>query len=193
MLQKTYNWVMSLADHPRAKWALSAVSFTESSFFPIPPDPLYLAMALKRREDVWNLALLCTITSVIGGYLGYAIGYGLYETLGKQIIDFYGYGDSFHKVQQQFNEWGFWIVALKGLTPIPYKIVTITSGVSGLDLLTFTVASLIARGFRFYFLAILFWFFGPRIKDYIERNLTLVTTLLLFALIGGYFIIKYLF
>lgn len=193
MLQKTYNWVMSLADHPRAKIALAIVSFTESSFFPIPPDPLYLAMALKKREAVWNLALLCTLTSVVGGFLGYAIGHGLYEVVGKPIIDMYGYGGSFQKMQEQFNKWGFWIVALKGLTPIPYKIVTIASGVSGLDLLTFTIASLIARGFRFYTLATLFWFYGAQLREYIERNLTLVTTVLVILLIGGYFVIKYLF
>ena len=193
MLRNMYDWVMSLAGHRHAKWALSAVSFAESSFFPIPPDPLYLAMALKERQNTWNLALLCTLTSVIGGYVGYAIGYGLYETLGKSIIEFYGAGESFHKVQDQFNEWGFWIIALKGLTPIPFKVVTIASGVAKLDLWTFTAASLVARGFRFLYVAALLWFFGPKIKDYIEENLTFVTVVGLIALIGGFFVIKWLF
>jgi membrane protein YqaA with SNARE-associated domain len=193
MLRKMYDWVMSLAGHKHAKLALAAVSFAESSFFPIPPDPLYLAMALKDRKNTWNLAILCTVTSVLGGYLGYAIGYGLYETIGKTIIQFYGAGESFHTVQDQFNKWGFWIVALKGLTPIPFKVVTIASGVAGLDLWTFTIASIVARGFRFFYVAILLWFFGPKIKTYIEENLTMVTIVGVTALIGGFFIIKYFF
>lgn len=193
MLRKLYDWIMNLAGHPHAKWALSAVSFAESSFFPIPPDPLYMAMALKERRDTWSLAILCTVTSVLGGYVGYAIGYGLYETLGKFIIELHGWGDSFHEVQEQFNKWGFWIVALKGLTPIPFKLVTIASGVGGLDLWVFTLASFVARGFRFAYVAALLWFFGPRIKDYIEKNLTLVTVVSLIVLIGGFFVIKYVF
>lgn len=193
MLKRMYDWVMSLALHPKAKWALAGVSFAESSFFPIPPDPLYIAMALKDRKSTWSLAFLCTVTSVLGGYLGYAIGYTLYETLGKIIIDFYGLGDSFHLVQEQFNKYGFWLVALKGLTPIPYKVVTIASGVAGLDLWTFTLASIFARGFRFTYVALALWYFGPQIRDYIEKNLAFVTVISVIAIIGGFFIIKYLF
>lgn len=192
MLRKMYDWMMNMAGHRHAKWILGIVSFTESSFFPLPPDPLYLAMALQRRSETWNLALLCTVTSVIGGYLGYAIGYGFYETAGKYIIDFYGLGE-FEVLKTQFNEYGFWIIALKGLTPIPFKIVTITSGVTGFDLLTFTAASILARGFRFAYVAALLWFFGPQIKDYIEKNLYIVTMIGLIALVGGFILIKYFF
>lgn len=189
MLQRTYNWILSFSNHPYAIWILGIVSFTESSFFPIPPDPLYIAMLLSRRDQTWKLAIICTITSVVGGWLGYAIGYGLYETIGEFILQTYGLQSAFEKFQESFNEWGFWIVALKGLTPIPYKVVTIACGVTGLDFTSFTIASVIARGFRFFTLALLFWHFGPPIKDYIDKNLTLVTLTALGALLGGFGII----
>lgn len=189
MLQRIYNWILSFANHPYAVWILAAVSFAESSFFPIPPDPLYIAMLLARREKTWNFAVICTLSSVIGGWLGYGIGYGLYETLGEVIIQAYGLQATFARFQDSFNEWGFWIVALKGLTPIPYKVVTIACGVTGLDFSTFTIASLIARGFRFFTLALLFWYCGPSIKEYIDRNLTFVTFASLAALLGGFGII----
>ncbi|EKE09245.1 MAG: hypothetical protein ACD_16C00205G0041 [uncultured bacterium] len=189
MLQKTYDWILAFANHPYAIYMLAAVSFAESSFFPIPPDPLYIAMLLARRERSWELALICTLSSVIGGWLGYAIGYGLYETLGEFIIETYGLQAAFDRFQESFNEWGFWIVALKGLTPIPYKVVTIACGVTGLNFTSFTIASLMARGFRFFLLAALFWYFGPPIKDYIDKNLTFVTLTSLALLVGGFGII----
>ena len=186
MLQRTYAWILSFATHPYAIWILAAVSFAESSFFPIPPDPLYIAMLLARREKTWQLAAICTLSSVIGGWLGYGIGYSLYETLGEFILQTYGLQGAFDRFQDSFNEYGFWIVALKGLTPIPYKVVTISCGVTGLDFSTFTIASLIARGFRFFTLALLFWYCGPSLKEYIDRNLTFVTFISLSALLGGF-------
>lgn len=189
MLQRTYNWILGFANHRYAIWILAAVAFAESSFFPIPPDPLYIAMLLARREKIWQLAVICTISSVVGGWLGYAIGYGLYETIGEFILQTYGLQAAFDKFQDSFNEWGFWIVALKGLTPIPYKVVTIACGVTGLDFTSFTIASFIARGFRFFLLAILFWYYGPPIKDYIEKNLTFVTLASVGTLLGGFGII----
>jgi membrane protein YqaA with SNARE-associated domain len=186
MLQRLYDWILSFANHPYAIWILGAVSFAESSFFPIPPDPLLIAMLLSRRDQTWHLAIVCTITSVVGGWLGYAIGHELYETLGEFILQTYGLEATFNKFQDSFNEWGFWIVALKGLTPIPYKVVTIACGVTGLDFATFTWASIIARGFRFFSLALLFWYFGPSLKGYIEKNLTFVTFASLAALLGGF-------
>jgi membrane protein YqaA with SNARE-associated domain len=186
MLRRMYDWVLSFANHPYALWILGTVSFVESSFFPIPPDPLLIAMLLSRRNQTWKLAWICTITSVVGGWLGYAIGYGLYETVGEWILHAYGLQATFEKFQESFNQWGFWIVALKGLTPIPYKVVTIACGVTGLDFTTFTAASLIARGFRFFSLALLFWYFGPPIKEYIEKNLGFVTLASVTALLGGF-------
>ena len=192
MLRKAYDWTMSFAEHRHAPWVLSAVSFAESSFFPIPPDPLFLAMTLKDRSKVWSLALLCTLTSVVGGYLGYCIGYALYETWGQSIINFYGMQASFNKVCLDFREWGFWIVALKGLTPIPFKLVTIASGVAGLDLYIFTISSLLARGFRFFYVGIIMWYFGPKMREYLERHLTLITIIGVTLLISGFIIVKYI-
>jgi membrane protein YqaA with SNARE-associated domain len=188
MLRRFYDWIMSYSSHPHAEWVLASVSFAESSFFPLPPDPLYMAMLIANRERTWYLATLCTVSSVVGGLLGYYIGYTLFESIGEWIIHTYKLEDSFYRLRTGFQQWGFWLVALKGLTPIPYKIVTITSGVAHLNLFTFTVASLIARGFRFYLLAGLSWQYGPAMRDYIERNLGLVTTLALVALVGGYWL-----
>lgn len=186
MLQRAYEWILGFAYHPWALWILGAISFAESSFFPIPPDPLFIAMLLGRREQTWKLAAVCTVASVVGGWLGYAIGYGLYESLGEFIVHTYGLQSVFERFQESFNEWGFWIVALKGLTPIPYKVVTIASGVMNMDIMTFTWASLIARGFRFFSLALLFWYFGPPLKEYMEKNLLFVTVASISALLGGF-------
>ncbi len=189
MLRRFYDWMMSYSAHPRANWVLAGVSFTESSFFPLPPDPLYLAMLMANRERTWHLATLCTISSVLGGLLGYYIGYTLFETIGEWIIHAYKLEESFLRLKSGFQQWGFWLVVLKGLTPVPYKIVTIASGVVHLNLFTFMIASLIARGFRFFLLAGLFWYYGPAIRDCIEKNLLLMTTLALGALVGGYWLL----
>jgi membrane protein YqaA with SNARE-associated domain len=192
MLKRAYDKMMRYADHPNALWVLMAVSFAESSFFPIPPDPLYIAMLVNRPKNAWKLATICTLASVVGGFLGYYIGYGLYETVGVWIVKSFGAEAGFQKMQDGFNEYGFWIVALKGLTPIPYKIVTIASGVAHLDLMTFFLASILARGFRFFSLALFLWYF-PGTKDFIERNLTAVTIGGIVILIFGFVVIPYLF
>tara|TARA_A100000171_G_C2139703_1_gene153889 strand:+ start:7082 stop:7693 length:612 start_codon:yes stop_codon:yes gene_type:complete len=192
MLRKSYNWIINYASRPSATYILALVSFVESSFFPIPPDPLYIAMLVANREKAWRLAILCTLTSVVGGVLGYYIGYALYESIGVWIIENYHMEAAFEKLQRDFNEWGFWIIALKGLTPIPYKIVTISSGVARLDMTTFIIASIIARGFRFFSLAGLIYYFGPGVRDYLDKNLGFVTTVSFLALIGGFIIFKYL-
>lgn len=193
MLHRVYDSIMSFASHRHAIWWLNLIAFVESSFFPFPPDPLFIAMILKQREKAWLIALQCTISSVLGGILGYYIGYALYETLGLWIIDTYGLEESFANFQRQFDTWGFWIIALKGLTPIPYKIVTISSGLAGFDFTSFIVASLIARGSRFAMLAALLYRYGPEVKDYLDKNLYLVTTAGLLALAGGFMVFKYVF
>lgn len=192
MLRRSYEWIMGYSTRPNALWVLTAVAFAESSFFPIPPDPLYIAMILGQRKQAWRLAVLCTLSSVIGGLLGYYIGFALYETVGEWIIQTYGMQDSIEKVMEGFRDWGFWIVALKGLTPIPFKVVTIASGIAKLDMITFITASLIARSFRFFTLAVLLRSFGAEIKEYIDNNLGLVTAVGVGALIIGFVIIKYL-
>ncbi len=192
MLRRSYDWIMGYSTRPNALWVLIAVAFAESSFFPIPPDPLYIAMILGQREQAWRLAIFCTLSSVIGGLLGYYIGFALYETVGEWIVTTYGMQDSIEKAMEGFRNWGFWIVALKGLTPIPYKIVTIASGIAKLDMATFLSASIIARGFRFFMLAALLRNFGAEIKEYIDRNLGFVTTVGVSALVIGFVVIKYL-
>lgn len=192
MLRRAYNRMIQFAGRPSAPWVLAAVSFAESSFFPIPPDPLYIAMLVANKKDFWKLALLCTVTSVLGGILGYYIGYGLYEGLGSWIIETYGLDQSFAKLQKDFNQWGFWIIALKGLTPIPYKIVTIASGVSKLDMTTFVTASILARGFRFFTLGALLYHFGDDIREQLDKNLGFIAVTGVLALALGFVVIKYL-
>ena len=184
--------MMSYAKHPKALWALVMVSFAESSFFPLPPDPLYVSMILANNKDTWRLAWICTISSVIGGIVGYYIGFGLYETVGERIVASYGLENGFIKFQQSFDKWGFWIVALKGLTPIPFKVVAIFSGVAKMDMLTFLSASMLARGFRFFSIAALLHYCGPQVRSFIEKHMILATILVLLALVGGFYLIKYL-
>ncbi len=191
MLRRLYDWVMQLAAHPRALWALGAVSFAESSFFPIPPDAMLAPMVLARPREAWKIALVCTIASVVGGFFGYAIGYFLFETLGRSLVSIYGLEPQFVEYQALFNEWGLWIILIKGMTPIPYKIITIASGVAKFDLAVFALASIVTRGARFFLVAALLRVFGPPIRDFIERYLTLVTTALVGFVIAGFVALRY--
>lgn len=192
MLRRLYDRVMQLAEGPQAEKWLAVISFSESSFFPIPPDAMIVPMVLARPERAWRIAAICTIASVLGGFFGYAIGYFLYETVGRQIVDFYGYQAAFEKFHHQFQEWGLWIILIKGMTPIPYKIVTIASGVAHFDLAVFAAASLVTRAARFFLVAALLKAFGPPLRTFIERYLTLVTTALLLAIVGGFVALKYI-
>ena len=192
MLKRLYTWTMALAGHRHAGWWLAAIAFIESSVFPIPPDVMLMAMVLARRERAFRYAAICTIASVVGGFLGYAIGYFLFETLGQWIIALYHLEPKFEAFKQTFNQYGAWIVLIKGLTPIPYKLVTITAGVAHLDLVVFGLASLASRGMRFFLVAALLWRFGPPIRDFVERRLTLVTTGFVVALVGGFLAVKFL-
>jgi membrane protein YqaA with SNARE-associated domain len=192
MLRRLYDWTMSLAHHPRADAALFGVSFAESSFFPIPPDILLIPMILARRARAWFLASLCTIASVLGGIAGYAIGYFLYDQIGAPLLQMYGYLDKFQTFASQYNDYGAWIVFFAGITPFPYKVITIASGTTGLSLPVFMAASIAARGLRFFIVAALLYFFGPAIRDFIEKRLGLVFTVFMVLLIGGFVAIKYL-
>ncbi len=192
MLRKTYDWTMAQAGRPKAGWALALVSFIESSVFPIPPDVLLIPMILANREKAWRLALICTIASVLGGFLGYAIGALLFDALAQPILQFYGYLDKFADFQARYNEWGAWIVFGAGLTPFPYKVITIASGVTHLDLLVFGVASVLARGLRFFIVAALLWKFGPPIRVFIERHLGKLTVAFFVLLFAGFLVVKWL-
>ena len=191
MLRRTYDWTLSLAGHRHAMLALVLVSFAESSVFPIPVDVLLIPMVLAARERAWRIAAACTAASVIGGLAGYGIGYGLFEAVGRPILEFYGAMAKFEEFRALYNEWGAWIVIMAGVTPFPYKVVTIASGATHLDLVVFTVSSVVSRALRFFFVAAVIWYFGPPIKGWLERNLGLATTLFFVALIGGFLVIKF--
>lgn len=193
MFKRLYDWTLSLATSKRAPQALAAVSFTESSFFPVPPDVMLVPMVMAKPERAWNYALICTIASVLGALLGYAIGALLYDTLGTWLIRLYGYGDRMENFRQLYQEHGHWIILIKGLTPIPFKIVTIASGLAGYDLLWFTLLCLVTRAGRFYIVAGVLNRFGAPMKAFIEKNLTAVGSVTLVAIIGGFAAAKFLF
>lgn len=193
MLRPMYNYVMGLAEHRHAKWALAVISFIESSIFPIPPDVLLIPMVIAKKAKAWAYAFICTVSSVLGGLAGYAIGFYLFDLVGKPLLDFYGYGEKFTHFADQYNEYGAWIVFIAGVTPFPYKVITIASGVTQLDLLVFIVASIVARGLRFYLVAGLLYLFGAPIREFIERRLGLVTIIFTVLLIGGFVLLKYVF
>jgi membrane protein YqaA with SNARE-associated domain len=192
MLQRLYNRILAIAAGPNALWALIAVAFAESSFFPLPPDLLLIPMILAQPRAAWRLAAYCTLASVAGGLLGYAIGYYGFDLIGRPILDFYHAMPRYDALKAGFDRWGVWIIILKGMTPIPYKLVTIASGVAHFDLAAFVGASIISRSIRFFLIAALLWWFGPAVRDFIEKRLMLVTSLFAAALIGGFVILRYL-
>jgi membrane protein YqaA with SNARE-associated domain len=193
MLKKLYDKVIALSESRHAVTALAAVSFAESSFFPVPPDVVLVPMALAQPQKARLYALVCTVSSVAGGLLGYAIGALLYDTVGHWLISVYGYGEGVEAFRAAYAKWGSWIILIKGMTPIPYKIVTIASGFAGYNLFWFIVLSIITRGLRFFIEAELLRIYGEPIRDFVERRLTLVTTGFLAAIVGGFLIAKYAF
>ncbi len=186
MLRSLYDWTMRLSATPRAAYALGAVSFAESSFFPIPPDALLIPMVIAERRRAWSLAFICTATSVLGAVLGYIIGALLFEEIAEPLLAFYGYGSKFADFAQTYNEWGAWIVLMAGLTPFPFKVVTVASGATGLDPFVFILSSIVARGIRFYAVAALLYRFGPPVRSFVEKRLAMVFTLGIIALLGGF-------
>ena len=189
MLRQIYEWTLSLAASPNAVWALAVVSFVESSFFPIPPDALLVPMIIADRRRAWFYALVATVASVLGGFLGYAIGYFAFDTIGEPLLRFYGVTEQYLGLQHLYDQWGAWLIVIKGATPIPYKLVTIASGAFHFDLATFTVASVISRGIRFFLIAALLWRFGEPIREFIEKRLTLVFSVSVAALVGGFLVV----
>ena len=192
MMRRLYNWMMQAAGDDRAPWALAIVSFIESSFFPIPPDIMLIPMALSRREKAWWYATIATVSLVLGGLLGYAIGYYAYEAIGLPILEFYGKAHALDSFVAFVHAYGFEAVVLKGMTPIPYKLVTIAAGIAHMDLWSFIMASIIARAMRFFLVAGLLYWFGQPIREFIERRLTLVTTVFVVLLVGGFVAVKFL-
>ncbi len=192
MIRPVYDWTLRLADSPNALVALGIISFIESSFFPIPPDILMIPMIIARPSRAWLIATVALVTSVLGGLFGYFIGAVLFDTVGQPILDFYGKAEAGEVFAQKFNEYGAWAVLVAGVTPFPFKVITIMSGWTGLSLPVFITASILARGLRFFVVAGLLWKFGAPIRDFIERRLGLMFTLFMVILIGGFFLVKYL-
>lgn len=193
MFTRLYAWMLRMAGHRRAVPALAAVSFAESSFFPLPPDIMLVPMVLARREHAWRVAAVCTIASVLGGLAGYAIGALLFETLGRWILDLYGATAYFDRVAAMYDEHGALAVVIGGLTPIPYKVVTIASGAFHYDILMFTLASAASRGLRFFAIAAVVWWFGPAVKTLLERYLVPVSWGFLVLLVGGFVALRWVF
>lgn len=188
MLRKIYDWCIDAAHKPYALSILGMVSFAESSFFPIPPDVMLIPMSLARPQRAWFYAALCTVTSVAGGVVGYAIGALLYDSVGHWLIQLYGYGDKVEAFRAGYAQWGAWIILLKGLTPIPYKLVTITSGFAGYDIWLFILFSIIARGGRFFIVAVVLNRYGVVIREQIEKRLGLWVTIGAVVLVLGFVI-----
>ncbi len=192
MLRGLYDWTIALAERRDALWVLAAVAFVESSVFPIPPDVLMIPMIIAAPHRAFLIATVCTVASVLGGMLGYAIGAFFYGALGEPILAFYGYTAKFAEFRDTYNEWGAWAVLIAGVTPFPYKVITILSGLTGLDFLVFCVASALARAARFFLVAALLWKFGPPIRAFIEHRLGLVTTVFMILLVGGFIVARYI-
>ena len=193
MLRRIYDWCINAAGKPYATWIMGLVSFVESSFFPVPPDAMLIPMALARPDKAYFYATVCTITSVAGGVLGWVIGYFLYDTLGLWLMQLYGYCSKVDTFREAYVKWGTWIILLKGLTPIPYKIVTIASGFAAYPIIPFIFLSIIARGMRFYLVAFLLNRYGPRARAIIEERLTFWFTVSLATLVAGVVVAVYVF
>ena len=191
-LKRTYNWTLEKAQHKNAKWYLSLISFAESSFFPIPPDILLIPMVLASKAKAVFYAFICTLFSVLGGILGYAIGYFLFNSVGIYIVEFYHLENSFSIFESYYKEFGILIVLGAGITPFPYKFITIASGVFGLNIFLFIIVSIIGRGLRFYLIAILLYFFGEKIKLIIDKYFNILTIVFFILLVGSVFIIRFL-
>ncbi len=175
-----------------ALWALAFVAFVESSVFPIPPDIIMIPLIIARPNRAFTIATVALIASVLGGMLGYLIGWGLFESVGQPVLEFYGKADAMAAFNAKFNEYGAWAVLIAGVTPFPYKVITILSGVTQLNFTVFMLASVVARGLRFFIVAALLWKFGAPIRDFIERRLGLMFTLFVILLAGGFYVVKYL-
>ncbi|MBT5435285.1 MAG: DedA family protein [Alphaproteobacteria bacterium] len=192
MLQRLYDRVLILAGHRHAVWWLFVMAAAEASFFPIPVEVMMLPMMFAAPRKAWLFAGVATVGTVIGGVGGYAIGALLYDTLGQPILALYGHEDAYDHFAKLYDEWGVWIVFAGGFTPIPYKVVTIASGVAHLDLMVFVLASVVSRGLRFLLEAALLHWFGPPIRNFIEKRMALVATVSFVVAIAGFVAVKWL-
>ena len=188
-IRRLYDWSLGLAAHRHAQWYPAGVSFAESSFFPVPPDIMLIPMVIADRAKAFRHALICTLASVVGGIAGYAIGALFFDLIAEPVLSFYGYGDKFEHFTDLYRQWGIWIVVAGGFTPIPYKVITIASGVASLNPLVFIAASFASRGARFFLIATLLYWFGPPIKSFIEKYLPWLALLAFLLLVAGFVVI----
>jgi len=186
MLRKLYDWVLAKAAHPKAEWWLAGFAFVEASFFPIPPHPLLGLMCLAEPAKAVRFAVIATVASVLGGMLGYAIGWGLYDTVGRELIGWLGMTESFPVAACYLREYGAEIIMIKGATPIPFKLLTITAGFIGMGLVPFVLASIVSRSISFMIVGVLFRLFGRRIKAFIDKYLGLATAGFVVLVVGGF-------
>ena len=191
MLRRLYEWTLHLSAHRHAIWALALISFAESSVFPVPPDVLLIPMVLAARRRAWRIAAVCTAASVLGGLLGYGIGAFFFEVLGRPLLEIYNATETFEEARALYNEQGLLIVFTAGFSPIPYKIFTIASGVTGMEPFSFALASLVGRGARFFIVAALLWKFGEPILVFIDKHLGKLTLAFTVLLFGGFFLLKF--
>ena len=190
LLRSLYNWTLKKAEHKYSSWILSIVSFSESSFFPIPPDVLLIPMIIAKRTKAWTYALICTLSSVLGGVAGYAIGFFLFNSIGILIVEFYHLSNSFNTFENYYKEYGILIVLGAGFTPFPFKFITIASGVFSLNIFLFILTAFVARGLRFYLLACLLFIFGEKIKILIDKYFNILAVLFFILLLGSFMLIK---
>ena len=192
MFRALYDWTLRLASHRHAIRSMAVISFCESSFFPIPPDVMVVPMILARRDQAYLIAAVCTVSSVLGGILGYVIGMYLYDSVGEWLISVYGMGDGIENFRSTYREWGAWIIFIKGLTPIPFKLVTIASGIAAFSFPIFLAASVVTRGARFFLIAWLLKRWGAEAQAFIEEKLTIVGWVLILLLFSGFAIVTLL-
>jgi membrane protein YqaA with SNARE-associated domain len=193
MITRLYAWALRMAAHRRALPALAVVSFAESSFFPVPPDVMLVPMVLAQRRHAFRIALVCTIASVLGGLAGYAIGALLFDAIGQPVLAFYGAMEDFEGLRVLYDEWGLWVILIKGLTPIPYKVVTIASGAFHFDLAVFIAASVVTRGARFFLLAAALWYWGESVRRVLDRHLVPITWGFLVLIVAGFAALRWVF
>jgi membrane protein YqaA with SNARE-associated domain len=192
MIKSLYDWTMNLASHPRAIWALAFIAFIEASFFPIPPDVLMIPLILAQPKRAWLIATVALVASIAGGLLGYAIGAFFYESIGAPILESLGKGDAVLEFNDRFNDVSFWAVLIAGVTPFPFKVITILSGWTAMPLGIFITTAIIARALRFFVVAALLWKYGAPIRDFIEKRLGLMFILFVAVLLGGFYLVKFL-
>jgi len=193
MLRRLYDWVLHWAETPYGSWALFLLAFAESSFFPIPPDVLLIALAISIPAKSFRYALICSLGSVLGGIVGYEIGYRFMDLIGFRIVDFYGFTEQYYAVGDLYNRYNAWAVGIAGFTPVPYKVFTISAGAFRINFIIFVIASAVSRSARFFLVGYLIYKFGPGIKRFIDRYFNTLVVVFTVLLVGGFVVIKYLF